>query len=55
MLTRITALEAKVNTNNHFNAHIANILDRKLDDIEQFLRKINLRLSGIEVGLNEFN
>ena len=53
LLTRITALEAKVNTNNHFNTHIANILDRKFDDIEQFSRKINLRLSGIEVGLNE--
>ena len=53
LLTRITALEATVNTNNHFNTHIANILDRKLDDIEQFSRKINLRLGGIEVGLND--
>ena len=53
LLTRITALEAKVNTNNHFNTHIANTLDRKLDDIEQFSRKINLRLTGIVVEQND--
>ena len=43
LLTRVTVLESKVN----FNAHIAEIQERKIDDSEQFSRKLNLRLKGL--------
>lgn len=47
--TRIEKLEARVS----FNEHISKMNERKLDDTEQISRKINLRLSGIEVSEND--
>lgn len=47
--TRINILESQVKLGEHF----AELHDRKLDDMEQFSRKVNLRLKGIEVLRND--
>lgn len=44
--TRVSYLECQTK----FNKHIALMQERKLDDYEQFSRKTNLRISGVEVG-----
>ena len=49
LLTRVEYLETGVK----FNRHIALMQDRKMDDQEQFSRKVNLKLVGIEVQRNE--
>ena len=49
LLTRVENLETGVK----FNRHIALMQDRKMDDQEQFSRKVNLKLVGIEVQSND--
>ena len=49
MLTKVEYLETGVK----FNRHIALMQDRKRDDQEQFSRKVNLKLVGIEVQSND--
>ena len=49
METRLLRLESRVT----FNEHVSVLTSRKIDDSEQFSRKLNLRLSGIEVVKNE--
>ena len=49
LLTRVSYLEQGVN----FNKHIAIIHERKIDDEEQYSRKINLLIEGIEVEIKK--
>ena len=46
---RLLQLESRV----AINEHVSLLTIRKADDSEQFSRKLNLRLSGIEVGQND--
>ena len=47
--TRLQNLEQRM----IFNEHLSMLNNRKIDDSEQFSRKINLRLSGIKVDSND--
>ena len=49
LLTRVTALEAACKLNNH----ITLMQDRKIDDQEQFSRKVNLQIENIEIFKND--
>ena len=49
LLKRVTVLESSV----LFNRHMSTLHERKLDDMEQFSRKINLRVEGIPVEAND--
>lgn len=49
LLTRIKNIEQRL----AFNEHYAYLHERKLDDLEQVSRKVNLKFCGIEVGYND--
>ena len=49
LLTRVQSLEEKMT----FREHMSTLQARKIDDLEQTSRKVNLRLKGIEVGAND--
>ena len=47
--TRVNVLESHVKLGQHFSV----LYERKMDDMEQISRKVNLRLKGIEVSRND--
>ena len=49
LITRVNVLESKVSLGHH----VALLHERKMDDMEQVSRKVNLRLKGIELSKND--
>ena len=47
--TRVNVLESQVKLAQHFSV----LYERKMDDMEQISRKVNLRLKGIEISGND--
>ena len=49
LLTRMEAIERRL----AYSEHCSALHERKLDDLEQVSRKVNLKFCGIEVGFND--